>query len=70
MTTDEEIIRLLTEIRDKLQDESDWRRKAIEESARLQRLGIIQHRIALTLGSIAILAGVLFLIYYIGLFKK
>jgi hypothetical protein len=77
MTTDEQIIRLLTEIRDNLREESDWRRKAIDESARLQlesarlqRLGILQHRIALAIGGFAILAGVLFLTYYLGLFGK
>lgn len=77
MTTDEQIILLLTEIRDNLRDESEWRRKAIDESARLQLessrlqlLGIRQHRIALAVWGFAMLAGVLFLTYYLGLFGK
>ncbi len=77
MTADEQIIRLLTEIRDNLREESDWRRKAIDESARvqlesarLQLLGIRQHRIGLAVGGFAIVAFVLLLAYYIGLFGK
>jgi hypothetical protein len=37
MSSDEEIIRLLTEIRDNLQEEAAWRRKVSDESVRLQQ---------------------------------
>ena len=47
MATDEEIIRLLTEIRDDLHEESVWRRKVIDQSVRLQRTGILWQRIAI-----------------------
>ncbi len=70
MTSDEEIIRLLTEIRDDLDEESVWRRKVIEQSVRLQRTGILWQRIAVAAWGFVVVAGVLFLIYYMGLFGK
>jgi len=63
MASEEEIIRLLTEIRDKLREESEWRRKVADDSVRLQRLGIRQHKIALAVGGFAIVAGVISLIW-------
>jgi hypothetical protein len=70
MTNDEEIIRLLTEIRDDLHEEAVWRRKVIDQSVRLQRTGILWQRIAVAAWSFVVVAGVLFLIYYMGLFGK
>jgi hypothetical protein len=70
MTNDEEIIRLLTEIRDNLREEAAWRRKVADESVRLQRLGIRQHRIAVIVGGLIIIGGILVFIYGMGLFGK
>ncbi len=70
MTSDEEIIRLLTEIRDDLHEESVWRRKVIEQSVRLQRRGILLQRIGLAVGVVAIVAGVVLGIYYVQLFAR
>ena len=74
MTSDEEIIRLLTEIRDNLREESDWRRKVADDSVRLQRLGIRQHRIGLAVGGLAIIAALVVGLYLVaqgmGLFGR
>jgi hypothetical protein len=70
MSSDEEIIRLLTEIRDNLQEEAAWRRKVSDESVRLQQLGIRQQRIAIIVGGLVVLGGVLLVIYGMGLFGK
>ena len=70
MATDEEIIRLLTEIRDDLHEESVWRRKVIDQSVRLQRTGILWQRIAIAAWGFVVIVGVLFLIYYVGLFGR
>jgi hypothetical protein len=70
MSSDEEIIRLLTEIRDNLQEEAAWRRKVSDESVRLQQLGIRQQRIAIIVGGWSSLGGVLLVIYGMGLFGK
>jgi hypothetical protein len=70
MTNDEQIIRLLTEIRDDLHEESVWRRKVIDESVRLQRMGILWQRIAVAAWGFVVVVGVLFLIYSMGLFGR
>ena len=70
MTNDEQIIRLLTEIRDDLHEEAAWRRKVIDESVRLQRMGILWQRIAVTAWGFVVVVGVLFGIYYMGLFGR
>lgn len=63
MTSDEEIVQLLTEIRDNLREESDWRRRVISESVRLQRVGVRWQRMGLAVAGLAIMAGVIGLIW-------
>jgi hypothetical protein len=70
MTNDEQIIRLLTEIRDDLQEEAARRRKVIDESVRLQRMGILWQRIAVAAWGFVVVVGVLFGIYYMGLLGR
>jgi hypothetical protein len=74
MTTDEEIIRLLTEIRDNQLEDIAWRRKVTEDSIRLQRLGFRSQRIGLAIGGLAIVAalvaGLLAIAHGMGLFGR
>jgi hypothetical protein len=68
VSNDDAIIRLLTEIRDNQREEIAWRKQATEESMRLQRVGLLWQRIALTVGGLIVVAGVLLLVYGTKLF--
>lgn len=62
MDKQDQIIELLTEIRDLQREERDWRRKAVEESVHLQRVAIQRQMLALVIvaplivGALALLA--------------
>lgn len=62
MDKQDQIIELLTEIRDLQREERDWRRKAVEESVHLQRVGVQRQLLGLMivvpliLGAVAYLA--------------
>lgn len=70
MENTEQIVRLLTEIRDNQREESDWRKRLIEESVRLQRGAVRMHRIGLAVGGLLILGGVLYVLYAAGLLNR
>jgi len=64
MSTDEQIIQLLTEIRDGLREEAAWRQKVINESLRLQRKGNLWQRIGLFAWGLVVVGAVIALYYY------
>jgi len=63
MDKEDAIIRLLTEIRDNLCEETTWRKKVIEDSVRLQQLGVRRQLLGLAIGGLAIVAAVGILIW-------
>ena len=65
MNSENEIIRLLTEIRDQAREEIAWRKKIMEESLRIGRLGLRRQQIALISGLVIVTGGILFLIYLV-----
>ena len=62
MDNHDAIIRLLTEIRDNQREEIAWRRKIIEESVHLQRLGVRRQMLGLVIVGLMIVAFLVWLI--------
>jgi hypothetical protein len=54
MDKDDVIIRLLTEIRDNQRKEIAWRRKAVKESVRLQRIAVRRQAFGLAIVGLVI----------------
>jgi|GEM_PF-6066902 len=65
MNSEHEIIRLLTEIRDQSREEIAWRKKVMDESLKISRLGLRRQKIALVSGLVIVTGGILFLIYLV-----
>jgi hypothetical protein len=61
MNSDDEIVRLLTEIRDNQREEMVFRKRSVEESIRLQRTGLRWYRIGLVFVVVLIAS---FLVYF------
>ena len=72
MEKSDAIIQLLTEIRDNQQEEIAWRKRVIEDQARLQRVAVRRQLLGLVIGGVAIVAGLggLFFALAMGFFFR
>ena len=63
MNSDNEIIRLLTEIRDQTRDEIAWRKKVMEESLKISRLGLRRQKLAMIVGLVFVTGSIVLMLY-------